>query len=92
MTGEINPSVDLLKHFENVEEPRTTYLIEHKLLDIIALTIFAVISGADTWVEIEEYGHSNCDLARNFFGTPPWYSFFVLVNYSHARDSRSVFA
>lgn len=46
MTCVTNPSADLLKHFEKIEDPRTTYLIEHKLLDIIALTIFAVICGA----------------------------------------------
>jgi hypothetical protein len=34
------------------------YLVEHRLLDIIALTICAVICGADSWVEIEAYGHT----------------------------------
>ena len=58
MTSVSCPGENLLKHFENVEDPRTNYLIEHKLLDLIALTIFAVICGAQTWVEIEEYGHS----------------------------------
>lgn len=54
MNPSINPSASLLKHFENLEDPRTDYLIEHKLLDIIGITICAVICGAETWVEIEE--------------------------------------
>ncbi len=70
MTCVTNPSADLLKHFENVEEPRTSYLIEHKLLDIIALTIFAVICGAETWVEIEEYGHSKKQWLETFLELP----------------------
>jgi hypothetical protein len=53
-----NSSAKLIEHFKNLEDPRTEYLIEHKLLDIIAITICAVICGAESWVEIEEYGHS----------------------------------
>ena len=61
MNPSINPSVSLLKHFESIDEPRTEYLIEHQLLDIIAITICAVICGAESWVEIEEYGYSKID-------------------------------
>ena len=46
MNPSINPSASLLKHFESIDEPRTEYLIEHQLLDIIAITICAVICGA----------------------------------------------
>ena len=49
------PSVEsgvLLKHFAFLEDPRVEYLVVHRLLDIIALTICAVICGADSWVEI----------------------------------------
>ncbi|WP_069791039.1 transposase family protein [Cyanobacterium sp. IPPAS B-1200] len=49
----------LWKYFENIEDPRTTYLIEHKLVDMVALTILGVICGADSWVEIEEYGKTD---------------------------------
>jgi predicted transposase YbfD/YdcC len=52
MNPSINPSASLLKHFENLEDPRTDYLIKHKLLDIIGITICAVICVAETWVEI----------------------------------------
>lgn len=46
MNSSINPSASLLEHFENIDDPRTKYLIEHKMLDIIAITICAVICGA----------------------------------------------
>jgi hypothetical protein len=46
MNPVIDSSASLLKHFENLDDPRTEYLIEHKLLDIIGITICAVICGA----------------------------------------------
>ena len=60
----------LLKHFESLEEPRVTYLVEHRLLDIIALTLCGVICGADSWVEIEAYGHSKADWLQSFLALP----------------------
>lgn len=70
MNPSINPSASLLKHFENLEDPRTNYLIEHKLLDIIGITICAVICGAETWVEIEEYGTSKFEWLKEFLELP----------------------
>lgn len=60
----------LLKHFASLEDPRVEYLVEHRLLDIIALTICAVICGADSWVEIEAYGHSKADWLQSFLALP----------------------
>ncbi len=65
-----NPSVSLIEHFENLEDPRTEYLIEHKLIDIIAITICAVICGAESWVEIEQYGHSKKEWLEEFLELP----------------------
>ncbi len=60
----------LLAHFERLEDPRVEYLVEHRLLDIVALTICAVICGADSWVEIEAYGHSKVDWLKRFLALP----------------------
>lgn len=70
MNSSINPSVSLLKHFENIDDPRKEYLIEHQLLDIIAITICAVICGAESWVEIEEYGYSKQEWLKQFLALP----------------------
>ena len=70
MNPSIHPSVSLLKHFESIDEPRTEYLIEHQLLDIIAITICAVICGAESWVEIEEYGYSKQEWLQQFLALP----------------------
>jgi hypothetical protein len=66
----MNPSASLLKHFENLEDPRTDYLIEHKLVDIIGMTICAVICEAEIWVEIEEYGTSKFEWLKEFLELP----------------------
>ncbi|GAB4341071.1 MAG: hypothetical protein Fur0042_02200 [Cyanophyceae cyanobacterium] len=46
----------LWEHFQELEDPRTQHLIEHQLLDILALTLCAIICGAESWVEVELYG------------------------------------
>jgi predicted transposase YbfD/YdcC len=56
MPQSIESSSLLLEYFKNLEDPRAEHLLEHQLLDIIGLTICAVICGADSWVDIEHYG------------------------------------
>ncbi len=70
MNSSINPSASLLRHFEKIDDPRTEYLIEHQLLDIIAITICAVICGAESWGEIEEYGYSKQQWLQKFLALP----------------------
>ncbi|WP_407682463.1 transposase family protein [Pseudocalidococcus azoricus] len=38
----------LQEHFQSLEDPRALNLLEHQLLEIIGLTICAVICGAKT--------------------------------------------
>ena len=59
-------SAQLLEHFQSLEDPRAEHLLEHKLLDIIGLTICAVICGADTWVDIENYGKAKAEWLKGF--------------------------
>ena len=70
MSESTNPSGSLLTHFEPLEDPRTAYLVEHPLLDIVALTICAVICGAETWEDIEAYGHSKLTWLKTFLRLP----------------------
>lgn len=60
----------LLKHFEALEDPRTSYQIEHPLPDILALTTCAVICGAETWENIEAYKRSKQAWLRTFLSLP----------------------
>ncbi len=46
-------------HFAHVEDPRVNVHNQwHSLEDILILTILAVICGADSWVEIENFGQA----------------------------------
>lgn len=70
MSAPASPSSPLLDHFKDLEDPRVEYLVNHYLLDIIGLTICAVICGADTWVEIETYGRAKEEWLRQFLALP----------------------
>lgn len=63
-------SAQLLEHFKSLEDPRAEHLLEHELLDIVGLTICAVICGADTWVDIENYGHAKAEWLAGFLKLP----------------------
>jgi predicted transposase YbfD/YdcC len=43
-------------HFANVPDPRVRARSDHRLLDIIAISILAIICGADGWDEIAGFG------------------------------------
>jgi len=66
-TPKHNPT--LLEHFQELEDPRAVHLIEHQLLDIIALTICAVICGAESWVGLKRVGM--VESQRRISGQPP---------------------
>lgn len=51
-------SLDVTTHFQHVTDPRVQRSKEHRLLDIIGLTICAVVAGADTFTGIERFGTS----------------------------------
>lgn len=52
--------------FGKVKDPRMKRRKKHDLMDIIALTICAVIAGADAWTEVESYGKHKVDWLRTF--------------------------
>jgi predicted transposase YbfD/YdcC len=52
----LKPKITIADHFDLIEDPRIERTKLHDLNDIITIAICAVICGADTWTEIEEYG------------------------------------
>jgi predicted transposase YbfD/YdcC len=59
-----------MSHFAAVDDPRRDQGKRHLLSDILSLTICAVVSGANSWVEIEEYGESKREWLREFLELP----------------------
>jgi len=62
--------IALMTHFADVNDPRRDQGKRHLLSDILTLTICAVLSGANTWVEIEEYGESKRDWLTTLLSLP----------------------
>lgn len=58
-------------HFVSLKDPRKdTHNKRHKLMDILVLTILAVICGADSWVEVEEFGEEKIEWLKTFLELP----------------------
>ena len=66
----LRPKTTITEHFGDLEDPRVERSKLHKLIDIITITICAVISGADTWVDIEVYGKSKYKWLKKFLELP----------------------
>ena len=63
-------SVSIRQCFVEVPDPRREHMRLHNLWDIFAITILAVIAGADSWVEVANYGLSKLDWLRSFLELP----------------------
>lgn len=61
---------DLLRHFDELEDPRMDRTRLHRLDDIIAIAILAVTCGADGWVDVELFGQSKYDWLKTFLHLP----------------------
>jgi predicted transposase YbfD/YdcC len=60
----------ILTHFASLEDPRDPRGKEHRLLDIIGIAICAVICGAESWSDIEEYGRAKVEWLQTFLALP----------------------
>ena len=58
------------EHFSKVTDPRKDRTKEHKLIDIIAIAICAVICGAEGWTDIENFGKSKHIWLKTFLELP----------------------
>lgn len=63
--------IDSIKeHFADLPDPRSDHTKQHLLIDIVVIAICAVICGADTWNDIEEFGRSKEAWFRTFLELP----------------------
>ena len=56
--------------FGKIEDPRMERTKKQKLLDVLALSICAVIAGAEGWEEIEDFGHAHHEWFEGFLELP----------------------
>lgn len=58
--------MSFINHFENLEDTRSHINKKHELLDILFLTVVAIMSGAEGWKDIKQFGDSKLDWLRQF--------------------------
>ena len=84
---EMKQVLSLEKSFSCVQDPRVDRTKLHKLQDIIVIAICAVICGAETWEEIEQFGKEKREWLESILelsnGIPSHDTFrrvFILMN------------
>ncbi|WP_250665804.1 ISAs1 family transposase [Escherichia coli] len=55
-----------MEHISIIPDYRQAWKVEHKLSDILLLTICAVISGAEGWEDIEDFGETHLDFLKQY--------------------------
>lgn len=58
------------EHFGKITDQRVVTRSSHKLVDIIAVAILAILCGADGWVAIETYGKAKEEWLKTFLELP----------------------
>lgn len=84
----------LMEHISIIPDYRQAWKVEHKLSDILLLTICAVISGAEGWEDIEDFGETHLDFLKQYgdfemvflftIPLPELYPVSVLQNFTSA--------
>ncbi len=54
-------SVNFIKHFAAIEDPRIERCKRHELMNLLFLSTCAVLSNAEGWEDIEDFGHTKLD-------------------------------
>lgn len=63
--------VEGLHHcFADLRDPRVVGRCDHRLLDVIGVTLLAVMSGAEDWPDIEQFGVARQEWLRTFLELP----------------------
>jgi predicted transposase YbfD/YdcC len=62
--------VSIAQYFADLPDPRVDRTKKHALGDILAITLCAVICGADSWEEVEAFGESKHDWLKRFLDLP----------------------
>jgi predicted transposase YbfD/YdcC len=63
---QLEPRYGIADYFAEVKDPRMERRKRHKLIDIIAVAICGVVCGAETWVDIENYGKAKFSWLKEF--------------------------
>jgi predicted transposase YbfD/YdcC len=62
--------LSLAHHFAELTDPRIDRSRLHELIDIVAIAIGAVVAGAESWDDIEDFGKAKHTWLKNFLELP----------------------
>lgn len=68
MSSDIGNSI--LEYFSSVTDPRIKLKTRHILVEIIAMTLCAIIAGADDWVEVADFSNEKEEWLKTFLKLP----------------------
>jgi len=57
---------NFITHFSVIEDPRIDRCKKHQLIDILFLSVCAVMSGAEGWEDIEDFGRAKLDWLQKY--------------------------
>ena len=61
----------IMELFEEIPDPRRPGgNIQHKMVDLLVIILLGVISGCETWIEIEDYAHAKNEWLKTFLELP----------------------
>ncbi|HEX4147010.1 MAG TPA: ISAs1 family transposase [Pirellulales bacterium] len=60
------PLAEVFTTFENLTEPRLERTRRHELFDLVVVALCGTIAGADSWADIERFGHERLAWLRTF--------------------------
>ena len=57
-------------HFEGLKDPRVERTRRHQLMDIVIISVLAVVAGADGWSDIVQFAEDRQDWFNTFLELP----------------------
>ena len=64
------PELSITRHFAELQDPRIDRTKKHSLQDILVIALCAVLGGADSWDDVEQFGRSKRDWFARFLALP----------------------
>src|SRR5579872_3838438 len=66
----VQPFASLEECFGDITDPRVVGRCDHKLVEIILVAVCAVLCGAESWSEVEEFGESKQAWLKQYLELP----------------------
>src|ERR1700678_3509878 len=65
-----SPAESLISHLAVIDDPRMDRTKEHLLIDILMISVCAMLCGAESFVEFEQFGNAKRDFLSGFLRLP----------------------